>query len=74
MHMLTIVKVSMCKAIACKSVERVELGIMEEVCKIITLRVRYGCFLGVSRIRGVPIWFFLHVPMSDIDSTKNTNN
>jgi len=25
-------------------------------------------------IRGVPIWVFLHVPMSDIDSTKNTNN
>jgi len=24
--------------------------------------------------RGVPIWVFLHVPMSDIDSTKNTDN
>jgi len=25
-------------------------------------------------IRGVPIWVFLHVPMSDIDSTKNIDN
>jgi len=24
--------------------------------------------------RGVPIWVLSHVPMSDIDSTKNTNN
>jgi len=29
---------------------------------------------GAVLVRGVLIWVFLHVPMSDIDSTKNTDN